>query len=149
MHSWSATKKSACPRCRGSGFIEENVTLVGIAPLLDRPSAVNDEEWELPGREPGEEKTAICHVPTFKLPRRVDIDHALPVILRDSEHALPRVHQRAEIMPGPRPRRLGVVVALVASLALGAALGAFTGVRRSLWLPVVERAFGPQRSVNR
>ncbi len=57
---------SKCPRCHGTGSIEEQGTLVGLAPFQDRPSTVDDNEWKLP--EDDGEATSLQEVPVFKMP---------------------------------------------------------------------------------
>jgi hypothetical protein len=140
----STTKKtSCCPRCRGAGTIEENVTLVGIAPLLDRPSGVNDEDWfSLP--EPADEdreKTAICQVPVFKAPKRVEVERARP-------RAAAVEHEDPTKALGPRRRkgRLGALTVLVAAVLLGGSTGAVAAAHGDAWVPTVVRALNHVRA---
>ena len=145
----SATKKSSCPCCHGTGPIEENATLIGIAPLLDRPSGVNDDDWESVSEEeigePDGEKTSVCEVPTFRRPNRGDVRRAPPVLARDSEYEVAGVHRRDELLSPPKARRFRPVGILVAALLLGTSLGALAGTHADRWLPAVARLVAQQR----
>ena len=160
----SATKKSSCPCCHGTGTIEENATLVGIAPLLDRPSGVNDDEWDsgsvrqtwstetdesAPQQAPGDasdEKTAVREVPVIKRTNRSDLRRAVPVLARDSEQEVARVQPREAILSRPKTGRLRLVGILVAAILLGSGLGAFAGLHAERWLPRFARVLDLQRT---
>ncbi len=58
---------SKCPRCQGTGSIDEQGTLIGLAPFQDRPSAVDDDGWTLPE----EDRTKLQEVPVFKIPKGI------------------------------------------------------------------------------
>jgi hypothetical protein len=146
----SATKKSACPCCHGTGTIEENATLVGIAPLLDRPSDVNDDEWDWPPERQAEEtrgeETAVCEVPVIQRPNRGEGRRALPVIARDPEQEIARVQPRDAVLSRSKTGRLRVVGILVAAILLGSTLGAFAGIHADRWIPAIARILDLQRS---
>lgn len=145
----SATKKSSCPCCNGTGSIEENATLIGIAPLLDRPSGVNDDEWESVSEAEVEgadgEKTAVCEVPTFRRANRGDVRCAPPVLARESEYDVACVHRRDALLSPPKTRRFRPAGILVAALVLGTSLGALAGAQADRWMPTVARVFDAQR----
>lgn len=61
-------KRITCPRCDGLGEIEEDETLIGLAPFQDRPSAVDDTEWSKIQARGDMEPTAIAQVPVFRVP---------------------------------------------------------------------------------
>jgi hypothetical protein len=64
-------KKITCPRCDGTGEIEENETLIGLSPFQDRPSTVDDDEWSKTQPRGDGEPTAIAPVPIFRIPERL------------------------------------------------------------------------------
>jgi hypothetical protein len=148
-------KTVTCPRCHGSGEVEENETLVGIAPILDRPSGVDDSEWTDPGQ------TRVTHVPSFKpfegepfvIPcERTPADATR--IAHDSERPtaiLPPAEARTAAFElwqrrGPKRRRHRagfVLVLFFAGLALGLAAGATT----AHWVPGLLRHYAAARSL--
>jgi hypothetical protein len=137
-----AIKTLVCPRCRGSGLMNVDVTLPGIAPLLDRPSGVDDDAWDLPEDAVDKDKTTVREVPTFKLPKRLYVEvgvHPLAPALVASSVSLPPIPRSKEALPAAAPRRRGLVWILIASTALIAALAVAGMARRNLWLPALHR----------
>ena len=115
-----------CPRCRGTGVVEETGTLVGLSPFQDRPSIVNDDDWVPPPAESGD-LTLVREVPSFRPPRpggpRIPSPKPPPDntrIARDSERptALLIRGKRRSVWPA-----LLVTVAVAAWLGFAAGTG--------------------------
>jgi hypothetical protein len=144
-----AVRKFLCPRCQGSGFMDEDVTLVGIAPILERPSGVNDDEWDLPlARREFDDETELREVPIFQVPKRLLVER----LAREREESLggleveattvwvPPRKERASPSPStPRRRPMWV---LLTSMLLAVAVVAIGVKRNPSWIPRVERAIG-------
>ena len=119
-------KQVTCPRCRGTGFVEEGGTLVGLSPFQDRPSTVDDDGWIPPPEESGD-LTRVQKVPSFTPPKRVGprIPSPRPPpdntrIARDSERPtslLARPHEGVGLLP------YWVILTVAAAGALGFATG--------------------------
>jgi hypothetical protein len=124
-------KPIPCPRCNGSGVIEETQTLSGIAPLLDRPSVVNDEEWTFAGRDSDMGPTVVTNVPTFKLPERPKPPFKAHPLSNETEMPT-RVRQP--------PRRSFLVTTVVTLLAMviGVAVGGVSVLHRDTIIPWVQ-----------
>ena len=118
-----------CPRCQGTGIVEEDQTLIGLVPFQDRPSVVNDDEWVEPPAEMGE-PTRVQSVPSFKMPKipggRLPSPKPPPDLTRlahDSERPTRLIHRR-EVLLG-RPSRWPLFAALV--IGLGGGVGIAVG----------------------
>lgn len=135
-------KQVPCPRCQGTGIIEEDQTLMGIAPLLDRPSVVNDNDWPEDAADPGE-PTAVCAVPTFKTQPPRTRESSLPAlpdftrIARESEKPTALIHRRDVLLEKVERSRSGWFV-LTATVVFFFTLGAVLGVVGILHKDAVE-----------
>jgi len=158
-------RKLLCSHCHGSGLHDEEVTLRGIVPLLDRPSGVDDDAWdatevtkraELPVRDERDDKTVVCTVPTFRVPARLRVDRVVsPRIVapaREGDTGSAMVHMLTPVkgaaVLAPKKRGRGWRVALL-SIALVVALAAAGGTRWKSWLPRLERAVSAHRLLPR
>lgn len=114
-------KRAPCPRCQGTGTIDEDETLIGLSPFQDRPSAVNDDEWAAP--EEHGEPTRVQDVPSFKMPPKPmkepiaspKLPPDLTRIATDSERPTRIIHDREELLPKRRawlPALVAIAVAL-------------------------------------
>jgi hypothetical protein len=133
--------------------MDVDVTLPGIAPLLDRPSVVDDDAWDVPDGEVDDDKTALCEVPIFKLPKRLRIErlridggvHPLVPAPVASSVALPPIPRPKEAVPPRAARRRGLVLILIASIALAAGLAVAGMTHRNLWLPALQRVLSARQ----
>jgi hypothetical protein len=140
-------KQGVCPRCQGSGVIEEDGTLVGLSPFQDRPSGVNDDEWTDPG-DVGE-PTAVIRVPTFKMPKEIPLRIPSPKpppdltrIASDSERPTKVIHGRKALLEEAaginRKRSWGSPVLVLVLMGIGIAMGFAAGLHKDRWVHLIE-----------
>ena len=149
-------KQVDCPRCHGTGKVEDNGTLVGLAPFQDRPSGVNDDDWNLADQDEDREKTALAEVPIFMIPKRLKrtisdrpprkID-SIPVEAMGFEEdapITPPISARAQLQPPPR-RKGGAPLwfTVLFFLSLGMVLGAFAMAHKNVINGWLSKASSP------
>jgi hypothetical protein len=152
-------RKFLCSHCHGSGT-RENITLPGIVPLLDRPSAVDDDAWdatektevaEIVVRDEKDDKTVVRTVPTFRMPPRPRPPRPLPrsaapcvAPFREGDTGSAMVHTLTPVKgaaaPAPKKRRRWPVAVLSLAMLVALALAVVSTTRGKSWLPRLERA---------
>jgi len=142
-------KTSICPRCHGTGTIEEDGTCVGLGPFQDRPSTVDDEKWALADQDVGD-PTEVRDVPVFTPPKNFPPKIASPRpppdytrVAKDSERPTALIHRRSRLLDlvnAEQPKHTGrrLLFLLFVIVGFGVAAGLF-GAR---WLHVIQQHIG-------
>lgn len=129
-----------CPRCHGTGKVDERETLVGIAPILDRPSTVNDDDWG--DLDEPSEKTRLAEVPLFTVPPRLKNATSDPPRREEEPPPPPPISAKSQLQAPPSSARAPLWFTVLFMLTLGMTLGAFAMAHKSAINAWVSSALG-------